>query len=68
MRAIIEGMIENYRKEIKDLQAEIDRKRVVKSTHPLMKRKDWVTAKMEAAKEVLAEIEQEEHPVGETQE
>lgn len=67
MRAIVEGMIKNYRKEIKELQAEIDRKRVVKSTHPLMKRKDWVTAKMEAAIEVLVEIDQEEHPVGEIQ-
>ena len=67
MRAMIEGMIENYRKEIKELQAEIDRKRVVKSTHPLMQRKTWVMAKLEAAKEVLAEIDQEEHPVGEIQ-
>lgn len=59
MRAIVEKMIENYRKEIKELQAEIDRKRVVKSTHPLMQRKTWVMAKLEAAKEVLGEIQEQ---------
>lgn len=32
-----------------------------------MKRKTWVMAKLEAAKEVLAEIDQEERPVGEIQ-
>lgn len=67
MREFLEKMAENYRKEINDLQAEIDRKRVVKSTHPLMKRMTWVQAKLEAAKEVLAELDQEEHPVGEIQ-
>lgn len=60
MRAIVEKMIENYRKEILDLRIKMYNHRCSNTYYSFKNRLEWVKAKKEAAEDILAEIDKME--------
>lgn len=59
MREIMTKMIENYNRQLAQVEAEIVTNKIINPAHELYRRQLWLKAKKQAVMEVLKEYDKE---------
>lgn len=57
MKSIANKLIENYNKQLAEVEGEIVEKKIMNPAHELFRKQIWLKAKLEAIKQVLKELD-----------